>query len=180
MVAQPPEYSSPLATRYATAAMVANFADRRRYLLWRDLWIALATAQRELGLAIDVAQIDAMRAHRDELDLARVAEHEARTRHDVMAHVHHFGELVGPGAEKIIHLGATSCFVADNAESIPIASDGPTPFAVSSFSNNRFSNTLTNPNSCHESSFTTSDVCSVRSSPTRGSVSYTPSGIVSS
>ena len=116
MVPAPPEYSSPLATRYATAAMVANFADRRRYLLWRDLWIALATAQRELGLSIDSAQIDAMRAHRDELDLARVAAHEAKTRHDVMAHVHHFGELVGPGAEKIIHLGATSCFVTDNAE----------------------------------------------------------------
>jgi adenylosuccinate lyase len=111
-----PDYRSPLATRYATAAMVANFADRRRYLLWRDLWIALATAQRELGLPIDAAQIDAMRAHRDELDLGRVAELEARTRHDVMAHVHHFGELVGPGAEKIIHLGATSCYVADNAE----------------------------------------------------------------
>jgi len=70
--------------------------------------------------------------------------------------------------------------VAESAESMPIASEGPTPFAVSSFSNNRFSNTLTNPNSCQESSYTTSDVCSVTSSPVRGKVSYTLSGIVSS
>jgi len=70
--------------------------------------------------------------------------------------------------------------VADSADSIPMASEGPTPFAVRSFSNKRFSNTLTNPNSCHESSFTTNEVCSVTSSPTRGSVSYTLSGIVSS
>lgn len=96
--------------------MVANFDDRRRYQLWRELWIALATAQRDLGLAISDDQLDAMQAHRHEIDFARVAELEAKTRHDVMAHVHHFGEQVGPGAEKIIHLGATSCFVADNAE----------------------------------------------------------------
>jgi adenylosuccinate lyase len=113
-----PEYTSPLSTRYATQAMVANFDDRRRYELWRALWIALATAQRDLGLAITDEQIAAMQAHRTDIDLTRVAELEAKTRHDVMAHVHHFGELVGPGAEKIIHLGATSCFVADNAELI--------------------------------------------------------------
>jgi len=96
--------------------MVANFDDRRRHGLWRELWIALAASQRELGLPIAEAQLEAMRAHRDDIDFDRVAELEAKTRHDVMAHVHHFGEQVGPGAEKIIHLGATSCFVADNAE----------------------------------------------------------------
>ncbi len=96
--------------------MVANFDDRRRYALWRDLWIALAESQRELGLPIEAQQIEAMRAKKGELDLARVAELEAKLRHDVMAHVRHFGELVGPGAEKVIHLGATSCFVADNSE----------------------------------------------------------------
>src|SRR5450759_3933200 len=69
---------------------------------------------------------------------------------------------------------------AESADSIPIAREGPTPFAVSSFSNNRFSNTLTNPNSCQESSFTTREVCSATISPTRGSVSYTPNGIFSS
>jgi adenylosuccinate lyase len=107
---------NPLATRYATPAMVANFADRRRIVLWRKLWIALASAQRDLGLEVTTEQIEAMRAHVDEIDFARVAELEAKLRHDVMAHVQHFGELVGPQAEKIIHLGATSCFVADNAE----------------------------------------------------------------
>lgn len=116
-VEEPAEaYRSPLGTRYATAAMVENFGDRRRAVLWRDLWIALADAERDLGLPISEEQIAAMRAHRTEIDLARVAEIEARTRHDVMAHVHHFGEQVGPGAEKIIHLGATSCYVADNAD----------------------------------------------------------------
>jgi adenylosuccinate lyase len=112
----PPEYRSPLATRYATRPMVANFDDRRRTVLWRQLWIALADAERELGLPISVEQVAAMRARVEEIDLDRVAVLEARLRHDVMAHVHHFGELVGPGAEKVIHLGATSCYVTDNAE----------------------------------------------------------------
>src|SRR5688500_7609743 len=97
-----PEYSSPLATRYATRDMVANFDDRRRYVLWRRLWIALAEAQAELGLPIAPEQIAAMREHEGELDLGRVAELESKLRHDVMAHVRHFGELVGPGAEKVI------------------------------------------------------------------------------
>lgn len=114
------DYRTPLATRYATPAMVANFADRRRVVLWRQLWIALATAQRDLGLAITGEQIAAMQAHLEQVDFDRVAELEAKLRHDVMAHVRHFGELVGPEAEKIIHLGATSCFVADNAELVMI------------------------------------------------------------
>jgi adenylosuccinate lyase len=111
-----PEYRSPLATRYATAEMVANFDDRRRTILWRKLWIALAEAERGLGLPIQKEQIAAMQAKLEDIDLSRVAELEARVRHDVMAHVHHFGELVGPGAEKVIHLGATSCYVTDNAD----------------------------------------------------------------
>lgn len=110
------EYRSPLSSRYATAQMLENFSDRRRALLWRDLWIALATAESELGLPIEAAQIDALKAKREQIDFARVAEIEAELRHDVMAHVHHFGELAGADAEKIIHLGATSCFVTDNAE----------------------------------------------------------------
>jgi adenylosuccinate lyase len=100
--------------------MVANFAEHRRITLWRRLWIALAEAERELGLPIRPEQIAAMRAKIDEVDFARVAELEARVRHDVMAHVHHFGELVGSGAEKVIHLGATSCYVTDNAELVMI------------------------------------------------------------
>ncbi|MCB9569359.1 MAG: adenylosuccinate lyase [Myxococcales bacterium] len=115
-----PEYRSPLASRYATAAMVANFDDRRRTLLWRDLWIALAEAERALGLPISEDQIAALRRARETINFARVAALEAELRHDVMAHVHHFGEVAGGDAAKIIHLGATSCFVADNAELVMI------------------------------------------------------------
>ncbi|NVB39897.1 adenylosuccinate lyase [Pseudenhygromyxa sp. WMMC2535] len=110
------DYRSPLASRYATKAMLANFSDRRRALLWRDLWIALAKSEAELGLSITPAQIAALEGARERVDFERVAELEAELRHDVMAHVHHFGELAGPEAAKIIHLGATSCFVTDNAE----------------------------------------------------------------
>jgi len=113
-------YVSPLGTRYATAAMVENFGDRRRTLLWRDLWIALADSERQLGLPIPEAAVEAMRHHKNEIDFDRVAELEAKFRHDVMAHVHHFGEVAGEAAEKVIHLGATSCFVADNAELVMI------------------------------------------------------------
>lgn len=110
------DYESPLATRYATRAMLENFADRRRALLWRDLWIALAKAQHELGLPVTLGQIEALERARETIDFDRVAKLEAELRHDVMAHVHHFGEVAGPDAAKIIHLGATSCFVTDNAE----------------------------------------------------------------
>ena len=100
-----PVYASPLATRYATPAMLENFGDRRRALLWRDLWIALAEGERALGVPITAAQVE------------RVA---AELRHDVMAHIRHFGEQAGGDAAGIIHLGATSCFVADNAELVMI------------------------------------------------------------
>lgn len=110
------EYRSPLSARYATAAMLENFSDRRRALLWRDLWIALADSERELGLPVSAAQVEALRSNRETIDFARVAEIEAELRHDVMAHVHHFAECAGDDAGRIIHLGATSCFVTDNAE----------------------------------------------------------------
>ncbi|MBL4689333.1 MAG: adenylosuccinate lyase [Nannocystaceae bacterium] len=113
-------YTSPLANRYATAAMLDNFSDRRRALLWRDLWIALARAEQELGVEVTPQQVAALVAARDSIDFARVAEIEAELRHDVMAHVRHFGEVAGQDAEKIIHLGATSCFVTDNAELVMI------------------------------------------------------------
>jgi adenylosuccinate lyase len=116
----PPAYESPLATRYATAKMIENFGDLRRARLWRQLWIALAEAQRELGLPIIERQIEALRAHQDDVDFASVAAHEAKLRHDVMAHVRAWGEQVGPEAEKIIHVGATSCYVTDNAELVMI------------------------------------------------------------
>ncbi len=115
-----PEYRSPLSSRYATKAMLANFSDRRRALLWRDLWIALARAESELGLPVSNAQIAALEAAREQIDFGRVAELEASLRHDVMAHVHHYGEVADADAGKIIHLGATSCFVTDNAELVMI------------------------------------------------------------
>lgn len=94
--------------------MAETFSLTRQALIWRDLWIALAETERELGVSIPEEAIAAMRAGRDAVDLERVAEHERELRHDVMAHVHHFGE-VAPEAAGFIHLGATSAFVADNA-----------------------------------------------------------------
>ncbi len=94
--------------------MADVFSPARQARVWRDLWIALAETERELGVDVPEEAIEAMRAARDEVDLTRVAELEADLRHDVMAHVHHFGELA-PAARAYIHLGATSCFVTDNA-----------------------------------------------------------------
>ncbi|MBL7008700.1 MAG: adenylosuccinate lyase [Planctomycetes bacterium] len=112
-------YCSPLATRYASRPMQENFSARRRALVWRDLWIALADCQRELGLEISEQQIQALRDAREDVDLERVAALERELRHDVMAHVHAFGEKA-PAAKAILHLGATSCFVADGADLVLI------------------------------------------------------------
>ncbi len=110
-------YVSPLAARYASPAMQENFSYRRRSLIWRDLWIALAEAEKEHGLDINQQQIDELRAERENIDFDRVAELERQLRHDVMAHVHAYGE-VAPSAKPIIHLGATSCYVADGSDLI--------------------------------------------------------------
>lgn len=107
-------YPHPLIDRYASEEMAAIFSPRTQALIWRDLWIALAEEERALGVDIPDAAIAAMHAGREQVDLARVAEIERELRHDVMAHVHHFGE-VAPEARGVIHLGATSTFVADNA-----------------------------------------------------------------
>jgi adenylosuccinate lyase len=108
-------YSSPLATRYASGAMQENFSYRSRSLIWRDLWIALAESERELGLDIKQEQVDELKASREDIDFDRVADLERELRHDVMAHVHAYGEKA-PSAMPIIHLGATSCYVADGAD----------------------------------------------------------------
>ena len=108
-------YRNPLVERYASAEMSRIFSDAHKFRTWRRLWLALAETQRELGLDIPDAALDAMRAHLDDIDLARAAEHERRLRHDVMAHVHHFGEQA-PAARPFIHLGATSAYVTDNTE----------------------------------------------------------------
>lgn len=99
--------------------MADIFSPRRQALVWRDLWIALAETERELGVDIPQDALEAMREQRDRIDLDRVAELEGRLRHDVMAHVHHFAE-VAPAAKPYIHLGATSCYVSDNAGLIQI------------------------------------------------------------
>ena len=110
-------YRSPLGERYASRAMRENFSERRKFTTWRRLWIALAEAEKELGLPITDAQVEEMRRHVDDLDLAAAAEHEKRLRHDVMAHIHAYGDQC-PTARPILHLGATSCYVTDNAELI--------------------------------------------------------------
>jgi adenylosuccinate lyase len=110
-------YSSPLAERYASRAMLTLWGPHARYGLWRELWLALAESQQSLGVAIPDVAIQEMRAHLDDIDFRAVADYERRFRHDVMAHVHAFGD-VAPAARPFIHLGATSCYVTDNAELI--------------------------------------------------------------
>jgi adenylosuccinate lyase len=109
------KYRNPLVERYASREMSAIFSDALKFRTWRRLWLALAEGERELGLEIPDRALTAMRAHLDDIDLTRAAELEARLRHDVMAHVHHFGE-VAPDAKAFIHLGATSAYVTDNTE----------------------------------------------------------------
>jgi adenylosuccinate lyase len=110
-------YNSPLSTRYASLPMQQLFGDRNRVGLWRRMWVALAEAEREVGIDIPEAAIAEMRRALDDIDFARAAEFEARFRHDVMAHVHTFGEKA-PAARPFIHLGATSTFVTDNTDLI--------------------------------------------------------------
>ncbi len=110
-------YSSPLAERYASAAMLSLWSAQTRHGLWRRLWLALAECEKDLGVDIPGAAITEMRAHLDDIDFAKVAEYEKRFRHDVMAHIHAFGEAA-PSAKGVIHLGATSAFVTDNADLI--------------------------------------------------------------
>jgi adenylosuccinate lyase len=110
-------YSSPLAERYASSQMLALWSAQRRYSLWRELWVALAEAQRELGADIPDHAIRQMRAHLHDIDFEAVAAYERRFRHDVMAHAYAFGDAA-PAAKGIIHFGATSAYVTDNADLI--------------------------------------------------------------
>jgi adenylosuccinate lyase len=107
----------PLLERYASREMVELFAPAARVRLWRELWCALAETQRELGVEIPEAAIREMRESLDRVDFARVAELERELRHDVMAHVRHYGE-VAPAARPYLHLGATSADITDNADLI--------------------------------------------------------------
>lgn len=110
-------YRSPLGTRYASPAMQTLWGERHRVGLWRRLWLALAESEQALGLDIPEPALAEMRAHLDDVDLEAAAMYERRFRHDVMAHVHAFGEQA-PAARPILHLGATSAFVTDNADLI--------------------------------------------------------------
>src|SRR5688572_7155192 len=108
-------YQSPLESRYASAQMRSIWSAQRKFSLWRRLWLALAEAQRELGLTISQRQIDELRAHLDDIDFKAAERYEAKLRHDVMAHVHTLGDAA-PSARPIIHLGATSQDIVCNAD----------------------------------------------------------------
>ena len=108
-------WTSPLSTRYASPAMQALWSERRRIGLWRRLWLALMEAEQELGLPIPTDAVAQARAHLDDVDLDRAAEHEKRLRHDVMAHILALGDQA-PAARPYLHLGATSAYVTDNAD----------------------------------------------------------------
>src|SRR5512132_4145911 len=107
------QYQNPLITRYASREMSELWSAQRKFSTWRRLWVALAEAERALGLNISEAQVAELRAKVDDIDFEAAREHECRLRHDVMAHVHTFG-AAAPKARPIIHLGATSCYVTDN------------------------------------------------------------------
>ena len=112
-----PSYESPLASRYASKYMLHLFSPDMRFETWRRLWVSLARAQHELGLPVTQAQVDELAAHVSPIDYDVVSAREKEVRHDVMAHIYAFGKDA-PGAAGIIHLGATSCYVTDNADLI--------------------------------------------------------------
>ncbi len=107
----------PLIDRYASREMIEVFSEERRFSTWRRLWVALAEAEKELGLPISQEQIDELKAHVDDLNLDVARRYERELRHDVMAHIKAYGDQC-PKARGIIHLGATSCFVTDNTDVI--------------------------------------------------------------
>ena len=110
-------YENPLCTRYAGEEMKKIFSADNKFSTWRKLWVALAESEKELGLDITDSQIAQMKEHIYDIDYDRAAEYESRFRHDVMAHVHTYGEAC-PLAKPVIHLGATSCYVGDNTDII--------------------------------------------------------------
>ncbi|MCE5340277.1 MAG: adenylosuccinate lyase [Planctomycetaceae bacterium] len=110
-------YNSPLVERNASKEMAELFGNQTKFSTWRKLWLELAKAEKKLGLKISSAQISQMSQHLDDINFDKAAEFEKKFRHDVMAHIHTFGEAA-PKAAPIIHLGATSCYVGDNADLI--------------------------------------------------------------
>jgi adenylosuccinate lyase len=112
-------YENPLISRYASRPMAALWGAQKKFSTWRWLWVWLAEAEAELGLPISKVQLDELRAKVDDIDFPAAAAYERKLRHDVMAHVHTYGDVC-PNAKGIIHLGATSNFVVDNADVIVI------------------------------------------------------------
>lgn len=110
-------YESPLSSRYASQYMLRLFSADTRFQTWRRLWTALARAEHELGLPITAEQVAELASHITDIDYAVAEQREREVRHDVMAHVYAYGKAA-PGAAGIIHLGATSCYVTDNADLI--------------------------------------------------------------
>lgn len=110
-------YETPLASRYASTEMLYLFSPDKKFTTWHRLWVALARGEMELGLPVAQEQVDELEAHVDEVDYAAAARWEKELRHDVMAHIHAYGEQC-PKAMPIIHLGATSCYVGDNTDII--------------------------------------------------------------
>ena len=110
-------YESPLSSRYASSYMLELFSSDTRYRTWRRLWVSLARAESALGLPITNDQVAELEAHIDDIDYDCVSRREKEVRHDVMAHVYAYGKAA-PSAAGIIHLGATSCYVTDNADLI--------------------------------------------------------------
>lgn len=110
-------YESPLSSRYASDEMQYIFSPDKKFSTWRRLWVALARAEMELGLPVTQEQVAELEAHITDIDYEKAAQWEKKLRHDVMAHVHTYGELC-PKAKPIIHLGATSCYVGDNTDVI--------------------------------------------------------------
>lgn len=110
-------YETPLASRYASPEMLHLFSPDKKFSTWRRLWVALARGEMELGLPVTAEQVAELEAHVDDIDLAAAARWEKELRHDVMAHIHAYGDQC-PGAMPIIHLGATSCYVGDNTDII--------------------------------------------------------------
>ena len=109
------KYESPLSSRYASDYMLELFSADTRYQTWRKLWVSLAKAEKELGLPITAEQVEELEKHIEDIDYDCVKQREKEVRHDVMAHVYAYGKAA-PSAAGIIHLGATSCYVTDNAD----------------------------------------------------------------
>ncbi len=110
-------YESPLSSRYASDEMLRLFSADKKFSTWRCLWVALARGEMELGLPVTAEQVAELEAHLDDINYDSAAQWERKLRHDVMAHIHAYGEQC-PKAMPIIHLGATSCYVGDNTDLI--------------------------------------------------------------